>query len=207
MKNRIPLLLALSPVLALFSPLLGLAQTASEAAKIPGLAGRWQSITCEQRPGPTYLKRDITVRDNTWTATFPNYADPNCTIPTMTFSANGTFSFPDVAKTSTGGAAVDWLIREARLTPMQDGLAGFLNSAKAGTCGTEPWAIYVQQSLLPSRGCSVIGFDLSQPKMEYELLKVENDLLFFAARPQDGSNLDTPAKRPSTFQIPLQRVR
>ena len=41
---------------------------------------------------------------------------------------------------------------------------------------------------------------------EYDLTKVDGDLLYYGERPTDGSAPDTAAKRATSLQVPLKKV-
>ena len=80
--------------------------------------------------------------------------------------------------------------------------ANYLNSSAAGTCGTQPFAVNVEQDT-SFTGCLALGLDLKNKNVEYDIVKREGDKLYYGARPADGSGLDAPAKRPTALQVPV----
>jgi hypothetical protein len=74
------------------------------------------------------------------------------------------------------------------------------------TNGYEKWAVGQRQSIF---GKSFAPFGLVEGRnfMEYDLVYVSHDLLFWGARNVDGRGFDTEENRPMNLQIPMERTR
>jgi hypothetical protein len=87
-------------------------------------------------------------------------------------------------------------------TPLAQGFADVLN--KVASTGYAPWAVDAPQSIF---GKSFAPFGLKEGAnfMEYDLVYLRGDLLFWGARNVDGRGFDTEQNRPTNLQIPLVR--
>jgi hypothetical protein len=172
--------------------------------------GHWVSERGEERPnaqgGTNYLKRDFTNTRDEAAATLMFFKDASYTDRTFTLVVSGPYRFVRPSAAVPGAVEADFSFTDMKITPHTPEFAGFLNSGKPGTCGTEAWKVDVQQSVKPTDGCAVIGVKLSEYR-EYDLVKVDGDTLYYGARPADGSAPDTPAKRPTALQVPLVRAK
>lgn len=183
------------------------------SSEIPIINGSWKSIACELRPqqnadgsvGQWWLTRDITFENESIQAKFTTYTDAGCQQALQVLSFAG--SVEVVKESSVIPGAYDAILTiddYVRFTPLAEGFAGFLNSAGKGNCGTESWAVGVTQDVLET-GCTVLGLPAGEPTVEYEVLGVFSDHLYFAARPVDGSFMTSPEKRVHALQVPLAR--
>lgn len=171
------------------------------------LNGTWESISCEHRAPadqPTYLKRHITFEDGTIGIRFHQFADSFCEEPTFTFFFGGTYEITGASAVAEGAVESIITIDDVRITPDTEDMVAFFNSAEAGTCGAETWEVGVEQSISET-GCSVMGVPAGLVTTEYEIFHILDNFLFFAARPLDGSFLDTQDKRPGALLVPLYR--
>ncbi|MEM1387603.1 MAG: hypothetical protein AAGG54_08340 [Pseudomonadota bacterium] len=164
--------------------------------------GAWTSISCELRPLDQHVTREITIgEDGTWSGAFAFFAGPGCDTPFMTFHATGPWADVGANPAVQGAISANFTISAAEISVHHEGAAGFLNS---GPCGAEPWAPGMRQDVTAT-GCAPIGMGF--PVTEHELVLVRDNLLFFGARPNDGSGLSAPETRPTALQIPLIRSR
>lgn len=194
-------------------------ETAAEATLEPGqelvrrtaegMVGRWVSIEGEVRPntqgGQDYLKRDFTNKPDFASATLIFYQDDTYTDKNITVVVDGPYELVRPSPVVEGAVEGDFSFTVMKLTPHSPGMVGFLSSAEPGTCGDAPWELDVEQDVSSTDGCSVFGVQLSTYR-EYDLLKVDNDQLFYGARPADGTPPDRPEKRPTSLQPPLRRA-
>src|SRR6266446_5057657 len=90
------------------------------------------------------------------------------------------------------------------VTPMIAGFADLLN--KVASAGFAPWQAGQRQSVF---GKTFAPFGLAEGRnfMEYDLIYVQGDYLFWGARNVDGRGFDTERNRPTNLQIPLGRKR
>lgn len=164
------------------------------------MTGQWTSLACELRPGDQHVTRDIEIRANgTWSGEFAFFTGPGCTDPFMTFFAEGPWERLGASDAVDGAVEANFTIDTAEIETLHEGAAGFLNS---GACGESAWAEGMRQDVTAT-GCAPLG--MTFPVTEYELVLVRDDHLFFGARPNDGSGLSTPDKRPTALQVPLVR--
>lgn len=175
-----------------------------------GMVGHWQSVDGEQRPmaqGATgYLKRDFTNSPDLASATLVFYLDSTYTDKNFTLLVEGPYEIIGPSEAVEGAAEVDFSFNRMVITPHSQGMVDYLNTAEPNTCGEDEWQPDVEQDVTSTGGCSVFGVDLSTYR-EYDLVKVEGDLLYYGARPADGSAPDSPDKRPTSLQPPLRKVQ
>jgi len=88
------------------------------------------------------------------------------------------------------------------VTPLVQGFADVLN--KVASAAYAPWAVNSSQSIF---GKNFVPFGLKEGTnfMEYDLVHLRGDLLFWGARNIDGRGFDTEQNRPTNLQIPLVR--
>lgn len=203
------LLISCLPLLATASALA--AQTTTEA----GVDGTWASLSCEVRPQPTadgtmgewWLTRELTLTSDQIEATFTTYAGPGCKFALQRLEFAGAVEIVGQSDVAPGAVNADLRIDDyVRITPLADGFTEFMNSAPAGTCGETAWKTGKPKNVLES-GCSVLGVKPNTPTIEYETLFADGDLLYFGARPTDGTFITTPEKRPQALLVPAKRVK
>lgn len=177
------------------------------------LKGTWQSIACELRPQmgqdgvtPWYLKRTIKFGDDRIDAHFITFADAQCSAPVLELKFGGDVIVKGASPVAEGAREVDLIVKDyLSITPRMEGFTGFLNSAEAGSCGTETWTVGEEQDVFKT-GCSVMGVAANTPTQEFEVLHVSAGHLYFGARPVDGQPLAQPDARPTALQVPLKRL-
>lgn len=178
-----------------------------------GLDGAWKSVSCEVRPQPNadgtmgewWLTREITLDAGRIEADFTTYAGPGCDFALQVLSFAGSVQVLGPSGVMDGAVEADLTIDEfVRFTPLAQGFADFLNSAEAGTCGTAEWQVGTAGDVLET-GCSVLGLPANSPTVEFEVLGVAADHLYFGERPVDGSFLTSPEGRPKALLAPLIR--
>jgi hypothetical protein len=182
----------------------GLPQSHHQAGA-SSILGRWVSVQCEARPNAQYVKRDFKLAKTQWELDQLIYADAACTQPTLNFHVEGSYVLGNPSTVLPGATEAEFTLATVKLTPRVQATADFLNTAPAGTCGAARWELGVEQDLGPTKGCALFGLDLTNPIVEYDVVKVEGKQLFFGARPQDGGFLNTPERRPTSFAEPLAR--
>jgi hypothetical protein len=102
-----------------------------------------------------------------------------------------------------GAQKVDFVADESyEVTPLAQGFADILN--KVAVDGYGAWAVNAPQSIF---GKTFVPFGLKQGTnfMEYDLVYLRGDLLFWGARNIDGRGFDTEQNRPTNLQIPMIR--
>lgn len=178
-----------------------------------GLDGDWKSVSCELRPqvgadgaiGEWWLTREVSIKEGRIEADFTTYAGPGCGFALQTLSFAGSVDVIGASGLLEGAVEADLTIDEfVRFTPLAQGFADFLNTAEAGSCGTDSWEVGKAGDVLET-GCSVLGLPPNSPTVEFEVLGVAQDHLYFGERPVDGTFLTTPEGRPQALLAPLIR--
>ncbi|WP_198964454.1 hypothetical protein [Bradyrhizobium sp. C9] len=176
------------------------------------LAGNWESIAPEIRPSknpdgsikPLYLKRAFTYQSSDrFELVVINSADPYGKVPLARIRIVGHMQWQGAHPIAAGAQKVDFVADEAyEVTPLAQGFVDVLN--KVAAAGYAPWAVDAPQSIF---GKSFVPFALKEGTnfMEFDLVYLRGDLLFWGARNVDGRGFDTEQNRPTNLQIPLVR--
>jgi hypothetical protein len=187
----------------------------TDVAKIKqALLGNWESIAPEVRPSaaknadgslkPFYLKRTFKyLPSDRFELEIVNSADPYGAVPLARLKIGGHMLWQGSHPIVPGAQKVDFVADEAyEVTPVAAGFADVLN--KVASAGYAPWAVNAPQSIF---GKTFVPFGLKEGTnfMEYDLVYLRGDLLFWGARNIDGRGFDTEQNRPTNLQIPLVR--
>lgn len=178
------------------------------------LAGKWASIAMELRPSavrnpdgtlkPFYLKREFSYTpDDRFELTIHNSADAGGAVPLATIRIKGHMFWRGTHPVADAAQKVDFVADEVyEVTPRLQGFADVLNQM-AGK-GYDAWAVGQTQSVF---GKSFAPFGLAEGRnfMEYDLVYLRGDCLFWGARHVDGRGFDKEENRPTNLQIPLVR--
>jgi hypothetical protein len=184
-----------------------------DVAKIKqAMLGNWESIAPEIRPSknpdgsmkPFYLKRAFKyLPADRFELDVVNSADSNGAVPLARIKIIGHMTWQGPHPIAPGAQKVNFVADEAyEVTPLVQGFADVLN--KVASTGYAPWAVDAPQSIF---GKSFAPFGLKEGTnfMEYDLVYLRGDLLFWGARNIDGRGFDTEQNRPTNLQIPLVR--
>jgi hypothetical protein len=185
----------------------------TDTAKIKqAMLGNWESIAPEVRPSknpdgslkPFYLKRSFKyLPSDRFELEIVNSADPYGSVPLARIRIGGHMLWQGSHPIAPGAQKVDFIADESyEVTPLAQGFADVLN--KVASAGYAPWAVNTPQSIF---GKSFAPFALKEGTnfMEYDLVYLKGDLLFWGARNIDGRGFDTEQNRPTNLQIPLIR--
>jgi hypothetical protein len=176
------------------------------------MLGDWGSIASEVRPSknpdgslkPFYLKRAFKyLPSDRFELEVVNSADPYGAVPLARIKIVGHMQWQGAHPIAPGAQKVDFVADEAyEVTPLVQGFADVLN--KVASAGYAPWAVNAPQSIF---GKTFVPFGLKEGTnfMEYDLVYLRGDLLFWGARNIDGRGFDTEQNRPTNLQIPLMR--
>lgn len=178
------------------------------------MLGTWESIAPEVRPSaiknadgslkPFYLKRAFKyLPSDRFELEIINSADPYGTAPLVRIKIGGHMLWQAPHPIAPGAQKVDFVADESyEVTPLAQGFAEVLN--KVASAGYAPWAVNSPQSIF---GKTFVPFNLKEGTnfMEYDLVYLRGDLLFWGARNIDGRGFDTEQNRPTNLQIPLIR--
>lgn len=187
----------------------------TDVAKIKqAMLGNWESIAPEVRPSasknadgslkPFYLKRVFRyLPGDRFELEIVNSADPYGAIPLARIKLAGHMLWQGAHPIAQGAQKVNFIADEVyEVTPLAQGFADVLN--KVASAGYAPWAVNASQSIF---GKTFVPFGLKEGTnfMEYDLVYLRGDLLFWGARNIDGRGFDTEPNRPTNLQIPLVR--
>jgi hypothetical protein len=178
------------------------------------MLGNWESIAPEVRPSaaknadgslkPFYLKRAFKyLPSDRFELEIVNSADPNGAVPLARIKIVGHMLWQGAHPIAPGALKVDFIADEAyEVTPLAQGFADVLN--KVASAGYAPWAVNASQSIFAK---TFVPFGLKEGTnfMEYDLVYLRGDLLFWGARNIDGRGFNTEQNRPTNLQIPLIR--
>ena len=178
------------------------------------LLGNWESIAPEIRPSaaknadgslkPFYLRRAFKyLPSDRFELEIVNSADPYGAVPLARIKIGGHMLWQGAHPIAKGAQKVDFVADESyEVTPLAQGFADVLN--KIASDGYGAWAVNTPQSVF---GKNFVPFALKQGTnfMEYDLVYLRGDLLFWGARNIDGRGFDTEQNRPTNLQIPLIR--
>jgi hypothetical protein len=178
------------------------------------LVGDWVSIAPEVRPSasknpdgtlkPFYLKREFKyLAEDRFDLNIVNSADPNGAVPIVRIAIRGHMIWRGPHSIAASAQKVDFVADEGyEVTPLIQGFADLLNQVAAA--GYRKWQVNDTQSVF---GKAFPPFGLTEGKnfMEFDLVYLSHDLLFWGARNVDGSGFDKEENRPTNLQIPLAR--
>lgn len=178
------------------------------------LAGDWVSIAPEIRPSaaknadgtvkPVYLKRDFKyLPGDRFELVVVTSADPNGAVPLAKMLIKGHMFWRGPHPIAADAQKVDFVADEGyEVTPLLQGFADVLNQVAKN--GFEPWVVNGAQSIF---GKTFVPFGLVEGRnfMEFDLVYLSHDVLFWGARHIDGRGFDTEENRPTNLQIPLVR--
>ena len=178
------------------------------------MIGNWESIAPELRPSatknpdgslkPFYLKRAFRyLPSDRFELEIISSADPYGAAPLARIKIGGHVLWRGSHPIAPGAQKVDFVADESyEVTPLAQGFADVLN--KVAATGYAPWAVNAPQSIF---GKNFAPFALKEGAnfMEYDLVYLKGDLLFWGARNADGRGFDTEQNRPTNLQIPLIR--
>ena len=178
------------------------------------LLGNWESIAPEVRPSaaknadgslkPFYLKRAFKyLPSDRFELEVVNSVDPYGAVPLARIKIVGHMQWQGPHPIAAGAQKVDFIADEAyEVTPLAQGFADVLN--KVASAGYAPWAVNAPQSIF-AKTFAPFGLKEGTNFMEYDLVYLRGDLLFWGARNIDGRGFDTEQNRPTNLQIPLVR--
>jgi hypothetical protein len=187
----------------------------TEVAKIKAeMLGNWESIAPEVRPSasknpdgslkPFYLKRAFKyLPSDRFELDVINSADAFGDVPLTRMKIGGHMLWRGAHPIAPGAQKVDFVADEAYdVTPLAQPFADILN--KVASAGYAPWAVNSSQSVF-DKDFLPFGLKKGSNFMEYDLVYLRGDLLFWGARNIDGRGFDTEQNRPTNLQIPLIR--
>jgi hypothetical protein len=153
---------------------------------------------------PFYLTREFKYTEgDLFELIVLNSADPYGKIPLSNIFIRGHMAWRGDHPIALGAQKVDFTADEAYMvTPIFPAFVDILNRVAAK--GYEKWEHGITQSIF-GKSFPPFGLVEGQNFMEYDLVYVFNDMLFWGARNVDGRGFDSEENRPTNLQIPLVR--
>jgi hypothetical protein len=178
------------------------------------LVGDWVSIAPEIRPSanknadgtlkPFFLKRAFKyLAGDRFELSIVNSADANGAVPLARIFIKGHMVWRGPHPIAAGAQKVDFVADEGyEVTPLIQGFADLLN--QVANKGYNKWEVNGTQSIF---GKTFAPFGLVEGRnfMEFDLVHLSHDMLFWGARNIDGRGFDKEENRPTNLQIPLVR--
>ncbi len=178
------------------------------------LLGQWVSIAPEIRPSasknpdgtlkPFYLKREFKyLDDDRFELGIVNSVDAYGAVALARILIRGHMLWRGAHPIAPGAHKVDFVADEAyEVTPLLQGFADVLN--KVASAGYVKWEVNGAQSVF-GKAFAPFGLVAGQNFMEFDLVHLSHDMLFWGARNIDGRGFDSEENRPTNLQIPLIR--
>lgn len=178
------------------------------------MLGNWESIAPEIRPSaaknpdgslrPFYLKRTFRYQpSDRFELEIVNSADPYGAVPLARIRIGGHMQWQGAHPIAPGAQKVNFVADEGyEVTPLAQGFVDALN--KVAVAGYASWTVNAPQSIF-GKTFAPFGLEEGTNFMEYDLVYLRDDLLFWGARNIDGRGFDTEQNRPTNLQIPLIR--
>ena len=178
------------------------------------LLGEWASLAPELRPSAIknpdgslkafYLTREFKyLPDDAFELTLVNSADALGKLPLARIVIKGHMHWVGDHPIATGAQKVNFVADQAyEVTPLLQGFADAMNHVASQ--GYAKWEVGHTQSVF-EKAFAPFGLAEGQHFMEYDLVYVSHDLLFWGARHIDGRGFDSEQNRPTNLQIPMAR--
>jgi hypothetical protein len=178
------------------------------------LRGEWVSIAPEIRPSatknpdgslkPFYLIRQFNYLGNDrFELTINNSADPYGKVPVVRIYLRGRMNWKGDHPIAHGAYKVNFVADEDyQVTPLVQPFADLLN--KVAGAGYAKWEVNVPQAVF-GKAFAPFGLVEGRNFMEYDLVYLARNMLFWGARNVDGRGFDREENRPTNLQIPLVR--
>lgn len=170
------------------------------------MIGKWESTGGEVRPTPWggkyFLKRYFDNKKDYANTNLVFYTDETYNALNMTVEVKGPYHFIQPSEFVKGAVEANFAFSSIAVTPHTQAMVDMLNGMPAAYL--KPWSINLKQQVdTPRQG--IMGIIIGEYK-EYDLVKVDGDLLYYGARPADGTAPDKVEKRAKALQVPLKKV-
>lgn len=158
--------------------------TASGTLSPADLVGDWSSTTCEAYPdgngGTNYLTRAFSLTDTRWALEFTIYGDADCTYGLFRGEIEGPYTLGEAAIVA-GATEGDFAFASNRWTALTEDMAAVFEGA---ACASGEWEVGVPQDVTGT-GCLGVAHPIAECPVEYDIVSVDGDALFFGARVTD----------------------
>jgi hypothetical protein len=170
------------------------------------ILGKWESSENEVRPNPWggkyFLHRYFHNSETEAHGTLVFYTDETYSDKNITVEVIGPYQFLQSSAVVAGATETDFEFSRIAVTPHSQAMVDMLNGIPSDHLKT--WEANVRQEVSKT-GEGIMGMVIGEYK-EFDLTKVEGDLLYYGERPTDGSAPDSAKKRATSLQVPLKKV-
>jgi hypothetical protein len=150
---------------------------------LPDISGRWASVGCEHvssADGESHLRRFMENASGEWRLRIGFYGDAGCAQELFSLDLEGAYDLGPKSLDVRGATLARFDIRKTTLTPqVPDAAAAFQGAG----CGSGGWEVGKGQDVTQG-GCLGIVPTAEQCPTEYDLVKIEDDKLYFGDRSQ-----------------------
>jgi hypothetical protein len=148
------------------------------------LVGVWSSTGCEAyddgNGGQNYLTRSFSLTDSRWSLDLTIYGDPDCTYGLFSSAIEGPYTLGGAASVE-GATNGDFGFTTNVWTPLVEDLATVFEQSG---CASGAWEVGVGQDVTET-GCIGVAHPIAECPVEFDIVKVEGDDLYFGARVTD----------------------
>lgn len=161
-------------------------------------SGEWISVAPENLGNGTFGQRYFNLTDDTWEVKFKLYLDSTLTIPVFQFRGVGKYKIQNNSTVVEGAKNALFDFEKKYITLLTDN-QDLVKNFGFSNCGLDK---NIEKDIT-AEGCSFL-VSKAVCSQEYDLLKLEKDVLYFGMRPADG-DMCTEANRPKALFYPLKK--
>jgi hypothetical protein len=177
---------------------------AAQPRVAPAVLGVWESERCvvQERGGIRTSSKSVFVfLAHDWAVEFVQFADDQCTRPSMKVFFTGQYELAQRSAVVTSAHDATFGFSYKAVTLYDETL---LAEANRGVCGRRVWE-HGQTQDVSATGCLWVTPVSACPK-EFDLVKIEGNRLFLGERPQPGQDLCHEDRRAQKLRsLPLIR--
>jgi len=148
---------------------------------LPDIRGSWASAACEQirsDEGVSRVRRSMRLDDASWRLTIDFFGDEGCATELFSLEIEGPYDIGPKSMTLLDATTARFELRKLTLTPRSSAAAAAFTAAG---CGAGAWQVGEGQEVT-ERGCLDLTPTVESCPVEYDIVKVEGDRLYFGDR-------------------------
>jgi hypothetical protein len=170
-------------------------EPAKAPAAPPSVVGGWKTA-CTPMSDKQGFSLDFDIQAANWAVDYAVFADKDCKTKFFTVRIEGPYALGGASAAGAGIFDGKFSFAKKSVTPHNDAAAKFLASAEG--CNTAGFKSGTAKDISES-GCAKLGQrPLKDCGADFDLVKVEGDVLTFGERPAD-QDMCTEAKRPKAL--------
>ena len=160
--------------------------------------GAWESVSAENLGNGTFGTRYFNLTEGEWEVKFTLYLDSTLQMPVFEFRGVGGYEVQGQSQIVDGAENALFKFDNKYVTLLTDN-PDVINGFGFGSCNLEQG----KAQDITEDGCSFL-VSKSVCGQEYDLLKLDNGLLYFGMRPAEG-DMCAEERRPTALFYPLKR--